>query len=110
MTWILAVARAAQKQLRRIPVRDRDKIAAAIRTMATDPFEGDIIKLEGEADRYRRRVGNLAALEVPGDPQRGQHLRRRQAPHHVAFPVDPLEAGVAVEIAPQNRAPRPSLP
>src|ERR1035438_3117324 len=48
MTWTLAVARTAQKQLRRIPVRDRDKIAAAIRTMAIDPFEGDIIKLEGE--------------------------------------------------------------
>jgi mRNA-degrading endonuclease RelE of RelBE toxin-antitoxin system len=59
MTWTLAVARAAQKQLRRIPVRDRDKIAAAIRTMAIDPFEGDIIKLEGDADRYRRRVGSF---------------------------------------------------
>jgi mRNA-degrading endonuclease RelE of RelBE toxin-antitoxin system len=27
--------------------------------MATDPFQGDVIKLEGEADRYRRRVGNF---------------------------------------------------
>jgi mRNA-degrading endonuclease RelE of RelBE toxin-antitoxin system len=27
--------------------------------MATDPFQGDVIKLEGEADRYRRRVGSF---------------------------------------------------
>lgn len=26
--------------------------------MAADPFSGDIIKLEGETDRWRRRVGN----------------------------------------------------
>jgi mRNA-degrading endonuclease RelE of RelBE toxin-antitoxin system len=27
--------------------------------MAIDPFEGDVIKLEGEEDRYRRRVGSF---------------------------------------------------
>ena len=59
MTWTIVVAKAAQKQLRRIPARDRDKIAAAIRAMPADPFQGDIVKLEGEDDRYRRRVGSF---------------------------------------------------
>jgi mRNA interferase RelE/StbE len=58
MTWTIVVAKAAQKQLRKIPARDRDKIAAAIRAMPADPFQGDIVKLEGEEDRYRRRIGS----------------------------------------------------
>lgn len=58
MIWIIVVAKAAQKQLQRIPAKDSDKIAAAIQGMADDPFQGDIIKLEGEENRYRRRVGS----------------------------------------------------
>jgi len=27
--------------------------------MPADPFQGDIVKLEGEEDRYRRRVGSF---------------------------------------------------
>jgi mRNA-degrading endonuclease RelE of RelBE toxin-antitoxin system len=59
MTWTIVVAKAAQKQLRRIPTRDRDRIAAAIRGMPAAPFQGDIVKLEGQEDRYRRRVGSF---------------------------------------------------
>jgi mRNA-degrading endonuclease RelE of RelBE toxin-antitoxin system len=58
MTWTILVAKAAQKQLGRVPARDRDKIAAALRAMTADPFQGDIMKLEGERNRYRRRVGD----------------------------------------------------
>ena len=58
MTWIVIVARAAQKQLARFPARDQSKIAGAIQAMAEDPFSGDIIKLEGANNRWRRRLGN----------------------------------------------------
>ena len=58
MTWTVVVARAAQKQLARLPARDQDKIATAIRAMAEDPFSGDIIKLEGGNNRWRRRLGS----------------------------------------------------
>jgi len=58
MTWTVVVAKAAQKQLARFPVKDQDKLATALVAMETDPFFGDIIKLEGERDRWRRRVGN----------------------------------------------------
>jgi mRNA interferase RelE/StbE len=59
MTWTIVVAKAAQKQLKRIPGKDLDKIMAAIRAMAADPFQGDIVKLEGDEDGYRRRVGSF---------------------------------------------------
>jgi mRNA-degrading endonuclease RelE of RelBE toxin-antitoxin system len=57
MIWKV-VARAARKQLARFPAKDQDRIAAAVRAMTVDPFSGDIIKLEGEGQRWRRRVDN----------------------------------------------------
>lgn len=58
MTWTIVVAKAAQKQLTKFPTKDQDRLAAALVAMNTDPFFGDIIKLEGESDGWRRRVGN----------------------------------------------------
>ena len=58
MTWTVIVAKAARKQLARLPAKDQDRIVAALQAMALNPFSGDIIKLEGEGERWRRRVGN----------------------------------------------------
>ena len=58
MAWTLIVAMPAQKQAARFPAKDQAKIAAALSAMADDPFDGDVLKLEGEEDRWRRRVGN----------------------------------------------------
>ena len=58
MIWTVIVAKAAQKQLAKLPAKDQEKIAAAMRAMAGDPFSGDIIKLDDRAKRWRRRVGN----------------------------------------------------
>ena len=57
MTWTVIVAKAAQKQLAKLPAKDQDKIAA-MRAMADDPFSGDIIRLEARDNRWRRRVGS----------------------------------------------------
>jgi mRNA-degrading endonuclease RelE of RelBE toxin-antitoxin system len=58
MTWTVIVAKPARKQLARFPAKDRTRIEAALKAMAGDPFSGDIIKLEGEGNRWRRRVGS----------------------------------------------------
>ena len=58
MIWTIVVAKAAQKQLVRFPAKDQKRLAAALLAMEEDPLSGDIIKLEGENDRWRRRVGN----------------------------------------------------
>lgn len=58
MAWTVHVAKAAQKQLTKFPANDRQKIAAALRSLSADPFSGDIRKLEGADNRWRRRVGN----------------------------------------------------
>lgn len=58
MIWAVVVARAAQKQLAKFPAKDQDRVVAALVAMQADPFSGDINKLEGESDRWRRRVGS----------------------------------------------------
>jgi mRNA-degrading endonuclease RelE of RelBE toxin-antitoxin system len=58
MTWIVLVAKPAQKQCARFPAKDQARISLAIAQMAEDPFAGDVLKLEGESNRWRRRVGN----------------------------------------------------
>jgi mRNA-degrading endonuclease RelE of RelBE toxin-antitoxin system len=58
MTWTVLVAKPAQKQRARFPAKDQVRISLAVAQMADDPFVGDVLKLEGEGNRWRRRVGN----------------------------------------------------
>jgi mRNA interferase RelE/StbE len=58
MAWTVTVAKPAQKQTARFPAKDQAKIGAAVRSMGDDPFAGDVIKLEGEDNLWRRRVGS----------------------------------------------------
>jgi mRNA-degrading endonuclease RelE of RelBE toxin-antitoxin system len=58
MAWEVSVARLAQKQVAKFPVKDQEKIGAAVIEMTDDPFSGDSLKLHGEESRWRRRVGN----------------------------------------------------
>ena len=53
----------AQKQLDRLPPRDFARVDAALVSMATDPFAGDLERLT-KHDRYsfRRRVGDYRIL------------------------------------------------
>ena len=58
MTWTVVVAKPARKQLEKFPAKDQTRIEAGLKAMAADPFTGDTLKLEGEKNRWRRRVGN----------------------------------------------------
>jgi mRNA interferase RelE/StbE len=58
MSWTVTIARPVQRQVARFPVKDQNRVAAAIRSMAGNPFGGDVLKLEGENNRWRRRVGS----------------------------------------------------
>jgi len=58
MKWTVVVAESAAKSLAKFPAKDQARIAAALLAMADDPFSGDVVKLEGEQHRWRRRVGS----------------------------------------------------
>jgi mRNA-degrading endonuclease RelE of RelBE toxin-antitoxin system len=48
MNWNLLVTGPAQKQLRRIPERDRGRVEAALLEMQDEPFSGDLVRLHAQ--------------------------------------------------------------
>ncbi|MEK7541234.1 MAG: type II toxin-antitoxin system RelE/ParE family toxin [Patescibacteria group bacterium] len=57
MHWDLIVDGSVQKALKRISRSDAKRLYAVIREFAVNPFSGDIEKMEGEKNTWRRRVG-----------------------------------------------------
>lgn len=57
MNWQIDVAGRARKQLNRLPSKDKDRIERVIDEMEQDPFAGDIEKMVGQENVWRRRIG-----------------------------------------------------
>jgi hypothetical protein len=55
--WFVVTA-PARRRLKRIPARDLSRISAAIEEMKDDPLQGDVRKLHGGLEGFRRRVGD----------------------------------------------------
>jgi mRNA-degrading endonuclease RelE of RelBE toxin-antitoxin system len=62
MNWNLLVTGPTQKQLRRIPGRDRERVKAALLAMQDEPFSGDLVRLQALPAAWRRRVGSYRIL------------------------------------------------
>lgn len=58
MDWQVLLDGNAEKYLERLPERDEKKIREVIRGLGVNPFIGDIQKMRGEQDVWRRRVGS----------------------------------------------------
>ena len=58
MNWQILVTKSAAKQTKHFPKKDFVRIGEAIDEMATNPFLGDVQKIGGEENTWRRRVGN----------------------------------------------------
>ncbi len=58
MGWELRVDPSVLKQLKRFPSKEAKRILDAIDGMAFNPYAGDIEKMRGEADVWRRRIGS----------------------------------------------------
>ncbi len=46
------------KNLKKIPHKDTGRILFVIRSLSNSPFGGDIKKMKGDKNTWRRRVGN----------------------------------------------------
>ena len=55
--WELHIDPGVLKILKRIPRHDAEHILKVIQVLPIDPFFGDIQKMKGEDDTWRRRVG-----------------------------------------------------
>jgi len=59
--------KAAVRDLRKIPVHDRDKLLSKIRTYA-ETGQGDVVAMKSLRDTYRIRSGNYRAIfEIQND-------------------------------------------
>jgi mRNA-degrading endonuclease RelE of RelBE toxin-antitoxin system len=56
--WEIALTRPARKSLERVPAADLERLEAALKEMAANPFQGDLKLLKGKEKTFRRRVGS----------------------------------------------------
>ncbi|MGH9451529.1 MAG: type II toxin-antitoxin system RelE family toxin [Terriglobia bacterium] len=56
--WLVALAGHARKSLDLLPSRDRERIRTALDEMELNPFQGDLRKLKGSHQGFRRRAGD----------------------------------------------------
>lgn len=88
MTWTLIVARSAQKELERLPGKERVRIITALREMLSDPLSGDVKRLRNYPVQFRRRVGGyrilfdlnteIERIDVVGIERRSEKTYRRR--------------------------------
>ena len=56
--WDLQIEPVIYKALKRVPRHDAEDILLVIKLLPSDPYFGDIEKMRGEENSWRRRVGN----------------------------------------------------
>ncbi|MDO8600910.1 MAG: type II toxin-antitoxin system RelE/ParE family toxin [bacterium] len=57
MNWTLHIREKVKKAILRFPLKDRENIRNTLLALNENPYYGDIVKLEGEDNLWRRRVG-----------------------------------------------------
>lgn len=70
MNWRIIAAKHVRKQLRRIPLSDSRRIEIAIEDLRVNPFSGDVIKLGGEENILRKRIGSYRIVYKILSPER----------------------------------------
>lgn len=58
MTWHVEIDNSVAKILKHIPQKDAERLQAVLDDFQLDPYTGDIIKLSGEENSWRRRIGS----------------------------------------------------
>jgi mRNA interferase RelE/StbE len=68
--WLIELTRSAQRDLRRLDARVRERVAGALRDLAVDPHRaGQLRKLSG-APEWRLRIGDWRALLLLDEEER----------------------------------------
>lgn len=62
MIWELQIAKSVKKNLKSFPKKDAVKILSVLEDFCSNPYFGDIEKIEGEENTWRRRVGNYRII------------------------------------------------
>ena len=62
MSWKVKITNKASKQMRRIPKKDANRLLFILEGLTSNPYQGNIEKIKGEDNVWRRRVGNYRIL------------------------------------------------
>jgi mRNA-degrading endonuclease RelE of RelBE toxin-antitoxin system len=57
-TWRVLVPKLVGKIVSKFPQEDRERIRKLLREFEVNPWAGDIAKLKGNENKWRRRTGN----------------------------------------------------
>ena len=55
--WTIKFSRKADKMLAKVPANYLENIIISVNEIEIDPYLGDVKKLKGESNLYRKRVG-----------------------------------------------------
>ena len=56
--WVLQIDPSVLKRIQRLPEADARRIATVVKLLPQNPFFGDIQKMKGEENVWRRRIGS----------------------------------------------------
>ena len=70
MSWKVRIPKMAYKQIKRLPKRDQERVLDIFRILRADPWSGDIEKISGRDDLWRRRAGNYRIFYSVDIPER----------------------------------------
>lgn len=62
MSWKVKIAKRALKEIKRIPKKDAKRLLFVLEQFTENPYQGDIEKIKGEDNVWRRRVSNYRIL------------------------------------------------
>lgn len=58
MSWRIKIAKRASKEMKRIPKKDAERLLFVLEKITENPYQGDIEKIKGEENVWRRRDRN----------------------------------------------------
>lgn len=57
-SWVLEIDKSIFQDLKKLPRQDSKRILSEIKSLSLNPFKGDIRKIRGEDNIWRRRIGH----------------------------------------------------
>jgi len=58
INWELKVKNRVYKELSKLPLEERGRVVEVIDNLPHNPYAGDMEKIKGEENTWRRRIGN----------------------------------------------------
>jgi len=62
MGWRIKIARRVLKEAKRFPKKDAKRLLLVLEELTKNPYQGDIEKIKGEENVWRRRVGDYRII------------------------------------------------